>query len=788
MVGNESYNLNGDAHKENGEDLKQDIDKINSIKSRNSHEILARFVIEGSPAGERVKFEGLDDNSICSDETDENKLPPIPDGGWGWVVVFAAFLVSACADGLAYSFGILHEEFINYFDASQSKTSLIGSLFISIPLISGPIMSALVDRYGCRTMTMIAGVLSTCGFLLSALSDSIEMLCLTLGTLSGLAMGILYVTSVVSVAFWFDKRRTLAVSLASCGIGFGTLIYSPLTNYFIELYDWRNTLVLLAGTILNMCVCGALMRDPDWLIVKEAREKKGAKTRHRKSSSAGSVSSRSVGGESAFLNIDELNDLLKSGESPEYILDTLTTTLAEAKQLAVTTQMNAEQSCKRTHSDIQLPTFIQRHDKIPTEVIERLMKNKKLYRIILENYPHLITRRRSEENLHVDIVDKNNVDEPVPMKVTVMAKRPKEEDKSKTTKKSSDAPDSSKPTRSQDNPKTIPKSETKTSVVDYKKDNNMSIEKGTQEKIHVNKDHPKTLPTTASWISRQFNTDHHYLRDMPLYRNTIMHRGAMMNIPRYKLRASSLPDIYKNSTWSLNSYYSDDARKWYQRLMDGLKSIFDMRMFIEFHFIMFNIGSLLLFVWAIIPYFFLKSYMTSVNMEGGALMISVIGIASGFGIVALGWAGDQPWINVTKAYATCLIICGISVGAYPLFITNYWGLVVISTIFGVSYASSYSYTPAILMELMPIDYFTIAYGFILLSQGVGHLMGPPLGGLLFDLTGNWESTFYGGGVWLVISGISIGIIPYTKNRRIWGKGPLLKDLEEAQSTKNSVNV
>ncbi|XP_022126371.2 monocarboxylate transporter 14 [Pieris rapae] len=788
MVGNESHNLNGDAHTENGGDLKQDIDKINSIKSRNGHEIVARFVIDGSPAGERVTFEGLDDNSICSDETDENKLPPIPDGGWGWVVVFAAFLVSACADGLAYSFGILHEEFTNYFDASQSKTSLIGSLFISIPLISGPIMSALVDRYGCRTMTMIAGVLSTCGFLLSALSDSIEMLCLTLGTLSGLAMGILYVTSVVSVAFWFDKRRTLAVSLASCGIGFGTLIYSPLTNYFIELYDWRNTLVLLAGTILNMCVCGALMRDPDWLIVKEARERKGAKTRSRKSSSAGSISSRSVGGESAFLNIDELNDLLKSGKSPEYILDTLTTTLAEAKQLAVTTQMNAEQSRKRTHSDIQLPTFIQRHDKIPTEVIERLMTNKKLYRIILENYPHLITRRRSEVNLHVDIVDGNNVDEPVPMKVTVMAKRPKEEDKSKMTKKSSEVPDSSKPTRSQDNPKTIPKSETKTSVVDYKKENNIRIEKGTQEKIHASKDHPKTLPTTASWISRQFYTDHHYLRDMPLYRNTIMHRGAMMNIPRYKLRASSLPDIYKNSTWSLNSYYSDDARKWYQRLIDGLKSIFDMRMFVEFHFIMFNIGSLLLFVWAIIPYFFLKSYMTSVNMEGGALMISVIGIASGFGIVGLGWAGDQPWINVTKAYAICLIICGFSVGAYPLFITNYWGLVVISTIFGVSYASSYSYTPAILMELMPIDYFTIAYGFILLSQGVGHLMGPPLGGLLFDLTGTWDSTFYGGGVWLVISGISIGIIPYTKNRRIWGKGPLLKDLEEAQSTKNSVNV
>lgn len=52
------------------------------------------------------------------------------------------------------------------------------------------------------------------------------------------------------------------------------------------------------------------------------------------------------------------------------------------------------------------------------------------------------------------------------------------------------------------------------------------------------------------WISRQF-TDHHYLRDIRVHRNSIMHRGAMMNIAKYKLRASSCPDIYKNSMWSI---------------------------------------------------------------------------------------------------------------------------------------------------------------------------------------------------------------------------------------------
>lgn len=350
---------------ENNEDSKVDMNTVNSMKS----EVVAHYTKETedpeSPV-ERVKFQGLsDDDSICSEESDE-KLPPIPDGGWGWVVVISAFLVSACADGLAFSFGLLHEEFTQFFETTQSKTSLIGSLFIATPLLAGPIMSALVDRYGCRVMTMIAGVLSTIGFLLASISNSIGMLCLTFGFMSGLAMGILYVTAVVSVAFWFDKRRNLAVSLASCGIGFGTLIYSPLTQYFLEMYDWRNTIVLLAGTLLNMCVCGALMRNPEWLEIKQKRERRLSKSRRssRRSSSAGSISSRSIGDESVYLGAEELKSLLQSGQSPEYILATLASSIAEQEELEATTQMNAEQSYKRMHSAIHLPTFIQQNEKV----------------------------------------------------------------------------------------------------------------------------------------------------------------------------------------------------------------------------------------------------------------------------------------------------------------------------------------------------------------------------------------------------------------------------------------
>lgn len=96
--------------------------------------------------------------------------------------------------------------------------------------------------------------------------------------------------------------------------------------------------------------------------------------------------------------------------------------------------------------------------------------------------------------------------------------------------------------------------------------------------------------------------------------------------------------------------------------------------------------------------------------------------------VVLGWSGDQPWMNIMNTFSFFLILCGASVAAYPFFIHNFWLLSINSAVFGFSFASSYSYSPAILMKLIPIEHFTVAYGLILLAQGIGHLVGPPLGG------------------------------------------------------------
>jgi hypothetical protein len=51
-----------------------------------------------------------------------------PDGGWGWVVTFAAFMVGVILDGISFSFGLFFKELLLHFNESKSLTSWIISV------------------------------------------------------------------------------------------------------------------------------------------------------------------------------------------------------------------------------------------------------------------------------------------------------------------------------------------------------------------------------------------------------------------------------------------------------------------------------------------------------------------------------------------------------------------------------------------------------------------------------------------------------------------------------------
>ncbi|XP_052216344.1 monocarboxylate transporter 12-like isoform X2 [Dreissena polymorpha] len=183
-----------------------------------------------------------------------------PDGGWGWVIVASALVMNLLVDGVKYSFGILLMELVRVFGRSKGETSLIMSIQVGAMLLSGPLTSAFVNRFGCRAVAFVGTLVATSGFLISAFASSVLWLYVSFGLIAGLGFGLLNMPPYVMIARYFDRRLSLAIGLGSMGSGLGTLIFNPMSKMLIDEFSWRGTLVIQAGMILHGLACSLVLR------------------------------------------------------------------------------------------------------------------------------------------------------------------------------------------------------------------------------------------------------------------------------------------------------------------------------------------------------------------------------------------------------------------------------------------------------------------------------------------------------------------------------------------------
>lgn len=154
-----------------------------------------------------LKSEDNAENNNTSNGSLLHSIRRYPDGGYGYVIVFCSFLLYLIADGISYPLGLINSAWLVYFKQSETKTSFVGSIFYATPLLFGPFMSKLIERYGCKKMTMIGSAVGALGFIASSLCTSIEQLYITVGVIGGAGLSSAYIVGLLTVERWFDARR-----------------------------------------------------------------------------------------------------------------------------------------------------------------------------------------------------------------------------------------------------------------------------------------------------------------------------------------------------------------------------------------------------------------------------------------------------------------------------------------------------------------------------------------------------------------------------------------------------
>ncbi|KAH9504478.1 hypothetical protein Btru_062880 [Bulinus truncatus] len=748
--------------------------------------------VKGKANGARKQRKRRDsEDSQVSLESIEDYIPTPPDGGWGWVIVGASVICNLIVDGIGYSFGVFLSEFVEAFKEPKSKVSLVGSLLCGTYLFAGPIVSAMTNKFGCRAVVIAGSLVATVGFILATFSTGVIMLIITYGIIGGFGLGMIYLPAIVSVGYYFEKKRAFATGLAVAGSGLGTFIFPPLSEILINSLTWRGGILIIAGIILHGCICGALMRPLKVQKPSASKSKPKSKNtldRIKENSRERTISESSSAVYSIADNNLILQGVLQAKLYRENKLQDMDSDLGSLPSLAFVKRFDSYstgdfgqpsgQLAVRYDTSKQKLSLSSAGDSLMTSSPARdVMSSPSSQSASSPKNPASITLEKENENGPTGNISPDPESE---AKISDMA------ESVVTAGSEYFTPPLSPSTTTPNSP-----------------DHELScseIPNGSSDKVSDKTDSPKkshqlqsngTLPFEFSPLlevpapvikvggqragsyggSRtnmlhlhSINSLHVSKKDLsrPMYRKDIFYSGSVLNIPQFKSQTdiksfitsiTTIPgemefvDGPSPSSRCINNYCSCLPRP----ARDVLSEMVDVSLFKDLSFMLICLGNIAAFLGFYIPFMFLVDRSVSLNIDKSeaTFLISIIGITNTVGRVLIGKLADLHLIDSLIITYISIAICGVVTALVP-FCNTYPLLATNAAVFGLGMAAFISLSSIVICDRMGLEKLTNAFGLLSMVRGIAGMAGPPLAGFMYDATGNYDLSFFLGGLLLFI--------------------------------------
>jgi len=173
---------------------------------------------------------------------------------YGWVIIAVFLVIGATLYGVHFSFGVFFKSIEAEFSLTRASTSSILSVNMVLAGLFSFLAGWALDRYGPRVVVLLMGIFTGLSLILTSLTGAAWQLFITYSLLLAMGTGPIYAVPMSVVSRWFDRKKGLALGLASMGIGLGTVVMAPFATYLITSYNWHMAYLVIGLIALAVVV------------------------------------------------------------------------------------------------------------------------------------------------------------------------------------------------------------------------------------------------------------------------------------------------------------------------------------------------------------------------------------------------------------------------------------------------------------------------------------------------------------------------------------------------------
>jgi MFS family permease len=182
---------------------------------------------------------------------------------YGWIIVLVGALMTCIGMGAMFTLPVFLKPIEA--DTGWSATGVTASMTIAFLVMgaSGFGWGALSDKIGARPVLLIGNLLLGLGLIMASRSTSLLAFQICYGVVIGIAGGSFFPPLIATTTGWFEKHRSLAVSLVSVGIGVAPMTVAPFSQWLVSNYGWREAQFIMGAAVLVLLIPMAfLIRRP----------------------------------------------------------------------------------------------------------------------------------------------------------------------------------------------------------------------------------------------------------------------------------------------------------------------------------------------------------------------------------------------------------------------------------------------------------------------------------------------------------------------------------------------